>query len=137
MSSGRTVQGMANMAATKGYLVAAAKSDHSSELSLYVTEDTETWHHAEFGDGKIEEDAYTILESTNYSIQVDVMSSKYTTIGSLYTSNSNGTYFTKNVENTNRNALLISKRSTTSKAWYWSTSSITQKQSRRRGHPRN
>jgi hypothetical protein len=104
MSSGRTVQGMANMAATKGYLVAAAKSDHSSELSLYVTEDTEMWHHAEFGDGKIEEDAYTILESTNYSIQVDVMSSKYTTIGSLYTSNSNGTYFTKNVENTNRNA---------------------------------
>jgi hypothetical protein len=104
MSSGRTVQGMANMAAVKGYLVAAAKSDHSSELSLYVTEDTETWHHAEFGDGKIEEDAYTILESTNYSIQVDVMTSKYTTMGSLYTSNSNGTYFTKNVENTNRNA---------------------------------
>jgi photosystem II stability/assembly factor-like uncharacterized protein len=104
MSSKRTVQGMANMAAVKGYLVAAAKSDHSSELSLYVTEDTEIWHHAEFGDGKIEEDAYTILESTNYSIQVDVMTSKYTTMGSLYTSNSNGTYFTKNVENTNRNA---------------------------------
>ncbi|KAF1911591.1 vacuolar protein sorting/targeting protein 10 [Ampelomyces quisqualis] len=104
MSSGRTVQGMANMAAVKGYLVAAAKSDHSSELSLYVTQDTETWHHAQFGAGKIEEDGYTILESTNYSIQVDVMTSKYTTMGSLYTSNSNGTYFTKNVEHTNRNA---------------------------------
>jgi hypothetical protein len=104
MSSGRTVQGMVNMASVKGYLVAAAKSDHSSELALYVTEDTETWHHAKFGDGKIEKDAYTILESTNYSIQVDVMTSKYTTMGSLYTSNSNGTYFTKNVENTNRNA---------------------------------
>ncbi|KAF1842661.1 vacuolar protein sorting/targeting protein 10 [Cucurbitaria berberidis CBS 394.84] len=103
MSSERTVQGMANMAAVKGYLVAAAKSDHSSELSLYVTEDTETWHHAEFGDHKIEEDAYTILESTNYSIQVDVMTSKYVAIGNLYTSNSNGTYFTKNVEHTNRN----------------------------------
>jgi hypothetical protein len=104
MSSGRTVQGMANMAAVKGYLVAAAKSDHSNELALYVTEDTEIWHHAEFGDHKIEEDAYTILESTNYSIQVDVMSSKYVNMGSLYTSNSNGTYFTKNVEHTNRNA---------------------------------
>ncbi|KAF2035724.1 vacuolar protein sorting/targeting protein 10 [Setomelanomma holmii] len=103
MSSGRTVQGMANMAAVKGYLVAAAKSDHSSELSLYVTQDTETWHHAEFGDGKIEEDAYTILESTNYSIQVDVMTSKYVAMGNLYTSNSNGTYFTANVEHTNRN----------------------------------
>ncbi|KAH7372351.1 vacuolar protein sorting/targeting protein 10 [Pyrenochaeta sp. MPI-SDFR-AT-0127] len=103
MSSNRTVQGMANMAAVKGYLVAAAKSDHSSELSLYVTEDTETWHHAEFGDHKIEEDAYTILESTNYSIQVDVMTSKYVAMGNLYTSNSNGTYFTKNAEHTNRN----------------------------------
>lgn len=92
------------MAAVKGYLVAAAKSDHSSELSLYVTQDTETWHHAEFGNHKIEEDAYTILESTNYSIQVDVMTSKYIAMGSLYTSNSNGTYFTKNVEYTNRNA---------------------------------
>lgn len=103
MSSGRTVQGMANIAVVKGYIVAAAKSDHSSELSLYVTQDTETWHHAEFGGGKIEEDAYTILESTNYSIQVDVMTSKYVTMGSLFTSNSNGTYFTKNVEYTNRN----------------------------------
>lgn len=104
MSTGRTVQGMANMAPVKGFLVAAAKSDHSSELSLYVTQDTDTWHHAEFGGGKIEEDAYTILESTNYSIQVDVMTSKYVAMGSLFTSNSNGTYFTKNVEYTNRNA---------------------------------
>jgi len=104
MSSGRTVQGMANMASVKGFLVAAAKAERSSELALYVTQDTDTWHHAQFGMGKIEEDAYTILESTNYSIQVDVMSSKYVTMGSLFTSNSNGTYFTKNVEYTNRNA---------------------------------
>jgi hypothetical protein len=104
MSSGRTVQGMANMAAVKGYLVVAAKAEHSSELALYVTQDTEIWHHAQFGAGKIEEEAYTILESTNYSIQVDVMTSKNVVMGTLYTSNSNGTYFTKNVENTNRNA---------------------------------
>ncbi|KAF2682359.1 vacuolar protein sorting/targeting protein 10 [Lentithecium fluviatile CBS 122367] len=103
MSSGRTVQGMTNMASVKGYFVAAAKSDKSNELSLYVTDDTDTWHHAEFGDGKLEEDAYTILESTNYSIQVDVMTSKFAYVGSLYTSNSNGTYFTKNIDNTNRN----------------------------------
>ncbi|KAF2277402.1 vacuolar protein sorting/targeting protein 10 [Westerdykella ornata] len=103
MSSGRTVSGMANMASVKGYIVAAAKSDHSNELALYVTDDTDVWHRAEFGEGKIEENAYTILESTNYSIQVDVMTSSHAYIGSLYTSNSNGTYFTKNVENTNRN----------------------------------
>jgi hypothetical protein len=103
MSSGRTVQGMVNMASVKGYLVAAAKAEHSNELALYVTDDTKTWHRAEFGEGKIEEDAYTILESTNYSIQVDVMTSRFAFIGSLYTSNSNGTYFTKNKEHTNRN----------------------------------
>ncbi|KAF2187204.1 vacuolar protein sorting/targeting protein 10 [Zopfia rhizophila CBS 207.26] len=103
MSSGRTVSGMANMASVKGYLVAAAKAEHSSELTLYVTDDTEVWHRAEFGDRKIEEDAYTILESTNYSIQVDVMTAKFAFIGSLYTSNSNGTYFTKSVDHTNRN----------------------------------
>lgn len=103
MSAGRTVQGMVNMASVKGYIVAAAKSDHSSELSLYTTEDTEKWNHAQFGDHKIEEDAYTILESTNYSIQVDVMTSKYVAMGNLYTSNSAGTFFTKNVEHTNRN----------------------------------
>ncbi|KAF2636353.1 vacuolar protein sorting/targeting protein 10 [Massarina eburnea CBS 473.64] len=103
MSSGRTVQGMTNLASVKGYIVAAAKSDHSNELSLYVTDDSKTWHHAEFGQGKIEEDAYTVLESTNYSIQVDVVTSKFSLTGSLYTSNSNGTYFTKNIDNTNRN----------------------------------
>ncbi|KAF2750850.1 vacuolar protein sorting/targeting protein 10 [Sporormia fimetaria CBS 119925] len=102
MSSGRTVSGMANMAAVKGYIVAAAKSDHSEELALYVTDDTDVWHQAEFGEGKIEQDAYTILESTNYSIQVDVVTSRDAWVGSLYTSNSNGTYFTKNVEHTNR-----------------------------------
>jgi hypothetical protein len=97
------VQGMNNMASVKGYFVAAAKSDNSNEMSLYVTDDTETWHHAQFGEGKIEEDAYTLLESTNYSIQVDVMTSKFAFMGSLYTSNSNGTYFTKNIDHTNRN----------------------------------
>ncbi|KAF2467591.1 vacuolar protein sorting/targeting protein 10 [Lindgomyces ingoldianus] len=102
MSSGRTVSGMANMASVKGYLVAAAKSDHSRELALYVTDDTEIWHRAEFGEGKIEEDAYTILESTNYSIQVDVVTQRLAYVGSLYTSNSNGTYFTKNIDHTNR-----------------------------------
>lgn len=105
MSSGRTVQGMTNMAAVKGYFVAAAKAEHSNELSMYVTDDTKTWHHAEFGGGKIEEDAYTMLESTNYSIQVDVVTNPYAFMGSLYTSNSNGTYFTRNVDHTNRNEM--------------------------------
>jgi photosystem II stability/assembly factor-like uncharacterized protein len=103
MSEGREVRGFINMAAVKGYIVAAAKSFGSLELSLHVTKDGKQWHRAEFGAHRIEQEAFTILESTNYSIQVDVMTQRHSYIGSLFTSNSNGTYFTKNVEHTNRN----------------------------------
>lgn len=99
----RTVAGMANIAAVKGYIVAAAKAEMSRELALYVTDDTKTWHRAEFGGHLVEEDAYTILESTNYSIQVDVKTSEFADMGVLFSSNSNGTYFSRLVEHTNRN----------------------------------
>ena len=104
MASGRTIAGAVNMAAVKGYIAIAAKSEGTSELALYVTDDTTLWHRAEFGDHALEEDAYTLLESTNYSIQVDVVSgSAISEMGALFTSNSNGTYFTKMIEHTNRN----------------------------------
>ncbi|KAH7060838.1 vacuolar protein sorting/targeting protein 10 [Macrophomina phaseolina] len=103
LSEGRTVPGVAHLASAKGYIVAAAKSEGTDEMALYVTDDTRTWHRAQFGQHKLQEDAYTILESTNYSIQVDVMSSSLTDMGSLFTSNSNGTYFTRNIDHTNRN----------------------------------
>lgn len=104
MADGRTVPGIINVAAVKGYIAVAAKSEGTSELAMYVTDDSRTWHRAEFGGHKLEEDAYTLLESTNYSIQVDVMTSKPSSaMGVLFTSNSNGTYFTKNIEHTNRN----------------------------------
>lgn len=101
----RTVQGIISMAVVKGFLVAAAKAENTVELALYVTDDAKTWHRAEFpNDQKLEEEAYTILESTNYSIQVDVMTTKPTSaMGVLFSSNSNGTYFTRNIEHTNRN----------------------------------
>jgi hypothetical protein len=103
MSNAREVRGFLNMASVKGYIVAAAKAVSSRELALYVTTDAGTWHRAEFGDHKIEQDAYTILESTNYSIQVDVMSQRFSEMGALFSSNSNGTYFHRNIEHTNRN----------------------------------
>jgi photosystem II stability/assembly factor-like uncharacterized protein len=107
MAGGREIRGFISMAAVKGFVVAAAKSFGSRELGLYVTTDGSQWHRAEFGDHRVEEDAYTILESTNYSIQVDVMTQRFSNMGSLFTSNSNGTYFTKNVEHTNRNRFGI------------------------------
>lgn len=105
LDQGRPVSGIISTAAVKKYLVAAAKSRGTDELALYVTDDTNVWHRAEFGDHKLEEDAYTVLESTNYSIQVDVLTtSRTSSMGVLFTSNSNGTYFTRNIEHTNRNS---------------------------------
>ena len=86
------------------YIVVAAKSEGTSELAFYVTKDFKTWQRAHFGQHQIEEDAYTLLESTEYSLQVDVLTSRFSNpIGVLFTSNSDGTYFKKNVAHTNRN----------------------------------
>lgn len=105
MAEGRTVPGIVNMAAVKGYIAVAAKSEGTSELAMYVTNDATRWHRAEFGEHKLEQDAYTVLESTNYSMQVDVMTTAGVTepMGVLFTSNSNGTYFTEKIRHTNRN----------------------------------
>lgn len=104
LDEGRTITGVISMAAVKSYLVAAAKSEGTDELALFVTMDGDHWHRCEFGQHRIEEGAYTILESTNYSMQVDVLGSKpMNPMGYLFTSNSNGTYFTRNIDYTNRN----------------------------------
>ncbi|KAL9601360.1 MAG: hypothetical protein Q9219_002536 [cf. Caloplaca sp. 3 TL-2023] len=101
----RTVPGIINIAVVKGYLVAAARAPKTDELAMYVTDDASTWHRAVFPrDSRLKEDAYTILESTSYSIQVDVMVVEPPNpMGVLFTSNSNGTYFTENIPYTNRN----------------------------------
>ncbi|SMQ45937.1 unnamed protein product [Zymoseptoria tritici ST99CH_3D7] len=104
-SDDRPVEGVVNIAATKGYLVIAAKGERTSEMAMYVSDDIDVWHRAEFGEHRLEEGAYTLLESTNYSMQVDVMTTRPSSLepmGVLLTSNSNGTYFTRNVEHTNR-----------------------------------
>ncbi|KAM0462957.1 hypothetical protein ACHAPV_003080 [Trichoderma viride] len=109
MSKG--VGGVANIAAVKSYILVATSSFQSDEMALYVTDDTLKWHRAMFPSSdnhdhshQINQEAYTVLESTNYSIQIDVMtSSPSNPMGVLFTSNSNGTYFTENVPYTNRN----------------------------------
>lgn len=106
LQEGRPVTGVINTAAVKKFLVAAAKSQGTDELALYVTDDSKVWHRAEFGSHRLEEGAYTLLESTNYSLQVDVLSTnRASPMGVLFTSNSNGTYFTRNIEHTNRNTV--------------------------------
>ena len=104
INNGRAVEGVVSLAAVKNYMVVATKGEGTDELALYVTDDTKTWHRAEFGEHRVMEEAYTILESTNYSMQVDVLGSRTSSaMGHLFSSNSNGTYFTKNIDYTNRN----------------------------------
>jgi Sortilin, neurotensin receptor 3,/Sortilin, neurotensin receptor 3, C-terminal len=105
LDNGRSVKGIAGLATVKSFIIAAVKSHGTDEMALYVTDDAEVWSRAQFPDEyRLNEHAYTILESTNYSIQVDVLSSRpMSAMGSLFTSNSNGTYFTRNLEHTNRN----------------------------------
>lgn len=105
LEPGRTVQGIVNMAVVTNYLIAAASASGTDEMAMYVSDDTVKWHRAIFPhDHKLTEKAYTILEGTNYSIQIDVMTSRPSQpMGVFLSSNSNGTYFTRNIEHTNRN----------------------------------
>lgn len=105
LNTNKPVQGIVNIAAVKKYLLVATSSMNTDEMGLYITDDTLKWHRAVFtGDHRINQEAYTVLESTDYSIQIDVMNTRPSNpMGVMFTSNSNGTYFTRNVEHTNRN----------------------------------
>ncbi|KAI1327553.1 vacuolar protein sorting [Xylariaceae sp. FL0255] len=103
------VQGVVSIVEVQKYLLAATVSRNTAEMALYVTDDTDIWHRAVFPqDHQLTEQSYTVLESTNYSIQIDVRSNKrlLSPMGTLLTSNSNGTYFTRNLEHTNRDTRL-------------------------------
>ncbi len=106
----KPVQGVVNVAVVKKYLLVATSSMNTDEMALFITDDTKKWHRAIFPaahdkhDHRVLQEAYTVLESTNYSIQIDVMTTRPSNpMGVLFTSNSNGTYFTENIEHTNRN----------------------------------
>ncbi|CAD6451622.1 4f5da8aa-a384-4053-8299-a29c712be5fe [Sclerotinia trifoliorum] len=104
LEPGRTVQGIVDIAAHKKFLITAAGAARTDEMALYVSDDAIKWHRAEFPhDHKLTQEAFTILEGTNYSIQIDVLNTRpLNAMGVMFTSNSNGTYFTRNIEHTNR-----------------------------------
>ncbi|KFA78131.1 hypothetical protein S40288_01373 [Stachybotrys chartarum IBT 40288] len=111
MDADKGVSGVTSLAVVKSFLLVATASFDSDEMALYVTTDTLKWHRAMFPTDdshdhshRINQEAYTVLESTNYSIQIDVMTSQPSSpMGVLFTSNSNGTFFTENIPYTNRN----------------------------------
>lgn len=77
-----------------------------SEMLLYVTVDTRTWAKAQFPhatSARLRENAYTIVESTKHSLAVDVVLNDSGAMGTLFVSNSNGTFFVQSLKDTNRN----------------------------------
>jgi hypothetical protein len=75
---------------------------------LYVTVDAKVWAKAQFphaSSARLRENAYTIVESTTHSLAVDVLLDDRATIGTLFVSNSNGTFFVQSLKDTNRNLM--------------------------------
>ena len=78
------------------------------EMLLYVTVDAKTWARAQFphaSSAQLRENAYTLLESTTHSLAVDVVLQEKSSIGTLFISNSNGTFFVETLKDTNRNGM--------------------------------
>lgn len=82
--------------------------NNNGEMILYVSVDAKTWAKAQFphaSSARLRENAYTIVESTTYSLAVDVVLQDQGSIGTLFMSNSNGTFFVESLKDTNRNSM--------------------------------
>ena len=79
---------------------------NTGEMLLYVSVNAKDWAKAQFphaSSAKLRENAYTIVESTTHSLAVDVVLQDLGSIGTLFMSNSNGTFFVESLKDTNRN----------------------------------
>jgi len=106
---GKNAKGIVAFAIVSKYAVVAMRDlspGNDGEMLLYVTIDGKTWAKAQFphsSSAKLKENAYTIVESTTHSLAVDVVLHEMMATGTLFMSNSNGTFFVESLKDTNRN----------------------------------
>ncbi|KAF9163085.1 vacuolar protein sorting/targeting protein PEP1 [Mortierella sp. AD010] len=83
-----------NFITKESFMLAAEKHTVTGDMSLYISDNARTWAKAHFPEGfRLRQESYTLLESTPYSLILDVKAARGDTFGSLMISNSNGTYF--------------------------------------------
>lgn len=108
---GSNSKGVLALAIVSKFAVVAVRDfspGSSGEMHLFVSFDTKSWAKAQFphaSNAQLRENAYTIVESTKHSLAVDVVLQDKSAIGTLFVSNSNGTYFVESLSDTNRNEM--------------------------------